>query len=124
MPAKYFRCPDGETIKISACLRVGGCRMPERCATIPFLTLIGYDRKWQGVSPSSAGNGPRMLYLKATVDYIVDPKNRTHALFGTAIHEMLAKSGFTKDALSEEKLSDEQMKGMADCLEVDEWDMS
>ena len=98
--------------------------MKERCATIPFLTLIGYDRKWEGVSPSSAGTGPRQLYLKATTDYAINPKSRTYALLGTAIHEMLAKSGFTKDVLSEEKLSDEQMKGIADCLEVDEWDMS
>lgn len=84
------------------------------------MTLISYDRKWEGVSPSSAGNGPRMLFLKATTDYAIDPEKRVFAVLGTAIHEMLAKHGFTKDALSEEKLSDEQMKGIADCLEVDE----
>ena len=94
--------------------------MEKRCATIPFLTLIGYDRKWEGVSPSSAGTGPRQLYLKAITDYVIDPKDRVYALLGTSMHEMLAKGGFTKDALSEEKLSDEQIKGTADCLEVDE----
>jgi len=97
--------------------------MPQRCATIPFLTLIGYDRKWAGVSPSSAGNGHRMLYLKATTDYIIEPDKRVFAVLGTAVHEKLAKHGYTKDVLSEEKLSDEQMKGIADCLETDEIDV-
>ena len=121
MSAKWFRCPDNETIEIATCVKPGGCRMKTRCATIPFLTLIGYDRKWEGVSPSSAGTGPRQLYLKATVDYTVDPQDRVYALFGTAMHEMLAKGGFVKDVISEEPLSDEEMKGTADCLEVDEW---
>lgn len=120
MPAKWFKCPDSKTIEISKCVQPGGCRMKERCATIPFLTLIGYDRKWEGVSPSSAGTGPRQLYLKATTNYIVEPKSRVYALLGTSMHEMLAKGGFVKDVMSEEKLSDEEMKGTADCLEVDE----
>ena len=96
--------------------------MPQRCATIPFLTLIGYDRKWEGVSPSSAGNGPRMLYLKATTDYIVDPNSRVFAVLGTGAHGKLSIHSYTKDALSEEKLSDDRMKGIADCLETDESD--
>ena len=122
MPAKWFRCPDNQTIPIATCLCVGGCRMPQRCATIPFLTLIGYDRKWEGVSPSSAGNGPRMLYLKATTDYIVDPNSRVFAVLGTGAHGKLSIHSYTKDALSEEKLSDDRMKGIADCLETDESD--
>jgi len=73
--------------------------MPQRCATIPFLTLIGYDRKWEGVSPSSAGNGPRMLYLKATTDYVVDPNSRVFAALGTGVHGKLSIHSYTKDAL-------------------------
>ena len=81
--------------------------MSKRCATLSLLTLVGHDRKWEGVSPSSAGNGPRLLYLKATVDYVVEPKKRIYAILGTAIHEMLAKGKYTKDVLAEEALSDE-----------------
>ena len=96
--------------------------MPQRCATIPFLTLIGYDRKWEGVSPSSAGNGPRYLYLKAVTDYAVDPNSRVFAAFGTGTHTKLSIYAYTKDVLSEEALSDDKIKGIADCLETDESD--
>lgn len=118
MPAKWFRCSDGETIEIDKCLTK--CRMPERCATRPFLRLIGFDREWKGVSPSSAGNGPRLLYLKATTDYTIDPQDRVWAAFGTSTHEKLAIHVYTNDVLAEEKLSDEKMTGIADCLERDE----
>ena len=120
MPATKFMCPDSETIEIAKCLEVGGCRMPERCATLPYLRLIGFDREWKGVSPSSAGNGPRSLYLKATRDYTIDPQDRVWAAFGTSTHEKLSIHSFTNNVLSEERLSDEKMQGIADCLEVDE----
>lgn len=120
MPSKYYRCPDGETILIDSCLKDRGCRMGSRCATRPFLRLIGYDRKWEGVSPSAAGNGPRMLYLKATVDYIIDPNDRVFAAFGTSTHEKLSLHSFSSNVLTETKLKDDEMKGIADVLEEDE----
>jgi hypothetical protein len=120
VPAKYFKCPDLEIIPIAKCLIPMGCRMKERCATLPFLNLIGFDRKWEGVSPSSASNGPRMLYLKAVTDYIIDPQDRVWAAFGTSTHDKLNIHYYTKNVLSEERLSDDQMKGIADCLEADE----
>lgn len=94
--------------------------MPERCATRPYLRLVGFDRKWEGVTPSAAGNGPRMLFLKASVPYMVDPNDRVWAAFGTSTHDKLAIHKYTHDVLSEEKLSDEKTKGIADCLEQDE----
>lgn len=120
MPAKWFRCPDSETIEIDKCLSPKGCRMGQRCATRPFLRLIGYDRRWEGVSPSAAGNGPRMLYLKATVQYVIEPGSRVFSAIGTGTHGKLAIQSYTKDVLSEEKLSDERIKGIADVLEDDE----
>jgi len=120
MAATKFRCPDNETIEINRCLEVGGCRMPERCATVPYLRLIGFDREWKGVSPSSAGNGPRLLYLKATRDYTIDPQDRVWAAFGTSTHEKLSIHAYTHNVLAEEKLSDDKMAGIADCLEIDE----
>ena len=120
MPAHWFRCPDGASIEISQCLSDNGCRMDKRCATRPFLRLVGHDRKWEGVSPSSAGNGPRMLYLKATVQYVIDPNDRVWAAFGTSTHEKLSVHHYSHNVLTETKLADEDMKGIADVLEEDE----
>ena len=137
MPAKWFICQPGwykasyraknfvwqdekHQIPINDCLKPNGCQMIERCATLPYLRLIGYDRKWNGVSPSAAGTGPRLLYLKATTDYAIDPNDRTFAAFGTSTHEKLSIHQYTHNVLSEEKLSDEQMRGIADVLELDE----
>jgi hypothetical protein len=121
MPSRWFKCPDKETIEISKCLENQGCRMDKRCATRPFLRLIGFDRKWQGVTPSAAGNGPRMLYLKAVTDYVIDPNDRVWAAFGTVTHAKLSIHKYSHNVLVEEKLADDEMKGMADCLEEDEF---
>jgi len=94
--------------------------MKQRCATRPYLRLIGFDREWKGVSPSSAGNGPRLLYLKATEDYSINPQDRVWAAFGTSTHDKLGMHKYIHNVLSEEKLSDDDMTGIADVLEVDE----
>ncbi len=122
MPAYWFRCPDGEEIEIATCLEYQGCRMTARCATLPYLRLVSFDRKWDGVTPSAAGNGPRLMYLKARHRYTVDPEKRVWAAFGTSTHEKLSIHHYTKDVLSEEALSDDKIKGIADCLSVDETD--
>lgn len=120
MPAKFFKCPDGETVEINKCLEVKGCRMKSRCATLPYLRLVGFDREWRGVSPSSAGNGARQIYLKAVTDYAVDPADRVWASFGTAVHGKLSIHKHTDNVLSEEVLSDDTMQGIPDVLEEDE----
>lgn len=120
MSATHFKCPDGETILIADCLWMGGCRMPQRCATRPFLRLVGFDRKWGGVTPSAAGNGPRYLYLKATTDYTIDPTSRVWAAIGTGTHGKLSIHKYTKDVLSEERMTDEEISGIPDVLEQDE----
>jgi len=118
MPAKEFICLDGERIEIKDCLE--RCRMDARCATKPYLEMIGYDRGWKGISPSSAGTGVRCLYLKATTDYAIRPNDRAFAALGTAVHRKLSIHAYTRNVLSEEALNGDQMKGIADCLEMDE----
>lgn len=120
MPSKFFQCPDGQKIEIDKCACAGGCRMGQRCSTLPYLRLVGYDREWRGVSPSSAGNGPRQIYLKQVTDYIVDPQDRAFAALGTGVHGKLSLHQYTHNVLSEEQLSDEQMRGISDVLEADE----
>jgi len=120
MPAKYFICPDRQTIPIADCLKLNGCRMKKRCAAIPYLKAVSFDREFNGVSPSSAGNGVRQIYLKAVTDYTIDPMGRTWSILGTAVHQKLSAMRYVSNVLSEEKLSDEQMEGTADLLEIDE----
>lgn len=120
MPATHFYCPDGRTVEIKACLSTNGCRMSNRCATRPYLELIGFDREFKGVSPSSAGNGPRQIYLKATQGYAIDPNDRVWAAFGTSTHDKLGMHKYIHNVFSEEKLSDDEMRGIADLLEMDE----
>jgi hypothetical protein len=120
MPAKWFKCPDDQTIEITRCLMPGGCRMSSRCATLSYLELVGFDREWQGVSPSAAGNGPRYLYLKAVKDYAIDPQDRAWAALGTSVHGKVSIHKYNRHVLAEEPLSDEEMKGTADALEADE----
>ena len=120
MPATMFKCPDNQIISIAKCLKLGGCRMGERCATIPYLKAVSFDREFRGVSPSMAGNGVRLIYLKAITDYVIDPLKRTWSILGTAVHGKLSAMRYATNVLSEEKLSDDQMKGTADLLEIDE----
>ena len=94
--------------------------MNSRCATLPYLRLVGYDREWRGVTPSAAGTGPRLLYLKAVSDYAIDPNDRSFAAIGTGTHAKLSLHQYTEDVFSEEQLSDGKIKGIADVLEIDE----
>ena len=121
MPAKWIRCPDGEKIEIEKCLEPKGCRMDKRCATLPYLRLVTYDREWRGVTPSMAGTGARQIWLKATNDYTVSADSRAFAALGTGVHGKLSLQQYTHNVLSEESLSDEQTKGIADLLEKDEF---
>jgi hypothetical protein len=115
MPAKWFECQDKTEYEISACL--DKCRMESRCATLPFLRLIAFDRKYRGITPSMAGNDARLLYLKATVDYTIVPDSRVFAVLGVSAHHELSLYDF--NVFSEEPLSDEQMAGIPDLLEYE-----
>jgi len=119
MPAKWFICPDEQRIEIDKCLEFGGCRLKNRCAPIAYLRAASFDRKWKGISPSSAGSDARLLWLKATKPYAVKPASRAFSLLGTAVHGKLALHDY--NILAEETLSDEQMQGTADLLERDEY---
>lgn len=118
MPIRWFKCPDGETIECEECLKLGGCRMEQRCATRPYLRLVADEREFDGkVTPSAAGNGPLLTYLKGVTDYAVSPQDKAFASFGTATHGKLSIHKYTKDVLAEEEMSDEKMKGIADVVD-------
>lgn len=91
--------------------------MGRRCATLPYLRRVSEQREWKGVTPSMAGSGARMLYLKQTTDYTVDPMQRTFAVLGTDVHSTLAHERLTVNTIAEETF---ESGGTADLLEEDE----
>lgn len=90
MPAKWFKCPDGEVIEIAECIR--GCRMEEPCMATPLAITLGYNRpppKVPRFSASQGLTGVRQKYLELTNFYVVDPQGRADMIMGTAAHTRL-----------------------------------
>lgn len=121
MPAKWFICPDEKQITIKKCLSLGGCRLKHRCATLPYLRAVSFDREYRGVTPSMSGNGPRLIMLKALKPYSIKPHSRTWAILGVSVHGKLSIHSYTHDVLSEETLEEGRRKGIPDVLEEDEF---
>ena len=120
MPQRYFDCPDGERRLIESCL--AGCPRAEgRCLSLPTLISVSHQREWTG-KPSATQliNGTRLAYLQITQDYAINPFGRAFALLGTRHHMKLDKVAQKLNALSEEKLQDEETTGILDLLVPDE----
>jgi len=116
MPKKFFLCPSGERFPIKDCLD-GKCSMGERCAPYSYLHLAAADREWKGkISTTQGINGTRMEYLKIRHDYAINPASRMFAVIGTRGHAGLERFA-NKFSLLEEKMEDENMTGIIDCLE-------
>ncbi len=121
MPVKWFICPpDKKTIEVDKCLSQRGCRLGERCSTIPYLRKAAQERPWKRVTPSQAGTGPRVTYLKQVCDYAIDPYDMAFAVIGQGSHGKLSTWYLTRGFISEEGFSDDLIKGIPDLLEPDE----
>jgi hypothetical protein len=122
MPLKWFKCPpDGGLIEVGKCLSVRGCRLGQRCATMPYLRNAAKDRKWKAVTPSQAFNGPRFIYLKEVCDYAEDPHDKAFAILGTGSHDKLSVHYLVKGFVSERGFDDGIIRGIPDLLEPDEY---
>lgn len=116
-----FICPDKERIKIEDCLREGGCRMGNRCASRSYLRLVSKQRPWTG-KPSTTQliQGTMGAFLKLTKDYAVSPDQRAFMIHGTKGHGVLEGS---QDELSllEEKFEGDNVDetGIADFIETE-----
>ena len=90
MPIRWFQCPDGGKTEIADCLKEGGCRMGNRCATPAYLRMAASDRPWTG-KPSTTQliSGTRQAWLKITKDYSVYPDGRAFMIHGTRAHKRL-----------------------------------
>jgi hypothetical protein len=124
MPLKWFKCPgDGGLIEVAKCLSVKGCRLGQRCATIPYLRNAARDRKWKAVTPSQAFNGPRFIYLKEVCDYAEDPHDKAFAILGTGSHDKLSVHSLIKGFIAEQKFKDKAIEGIPDIVEPDEYNL-
>lgn len=121
MPAKWMICPDKERIEISKCLSRNGCRMDRRCATLAYLRMIAQERSYRGITPSMAGNGPRIIYLREIADFAIDPQSRAFAALGVGVHGKLSLHAYTDNLLAEESMQDAESAGTPDCLEENEF---
>jgi len=118
-PARWFICPDKDRILIADCLKEGGCRMSERCATRSFLRLAAAERPWTG-KPSTTQliQGTLCAFLKLTKDYAVSPDQRAFMINGSRAHANLETSDAELSFL-EEKLQDGTNTGITDVIECE-----
>lgn len=90
MPLKGFICPDGERITIDDCLKEGGCRRNDRCASRTYLHMASSERPWTGVpSTTMLINGTMLANLRLSQPYYVSPDSRAFMLHGTMAHAKL-----------------------------------
>jgi hypothetical protein len=118
MPAKWFICPDGQKIEIADCLKESGCRMSVRCASRSYLRLASSEREWTG-KPSCTQllAGTMLSYLRLTQEYSISPDQRAFAIHGTKSHSRLEMDD--EYSYLEEKLSDGDITGIVDAVEVE-----
>lgn len=121
MPLKWFKCPEDDgLIEVGKCLSVRGCRLGQRCATLPYLRNAAKDRKWKAVTPSQAFNGPRFIYLKEVCEYAENPHDKAFAILGTGSHDKLSVHYLVRGFVSEKGFDDGIIRGIPDLLEPDE----
>jgi hypothetical protein len=121
MPLKHFICPDAVKIRLEECLKEGGCRMRNRCATRSYLRLVASERPWNG-KPSTTQliQGTMQAFLKLTQNYAVSPDQRAFMINGTRAHETLEASD-DEFSFLEEKFEgkDTPETGISDVFEIE-----
>jgi hypothetical protein len=120
---KGFICPDQGRILTTDCLKEGGCRMGERCASRSYLKMCSSERHWTG-KPSTTQliQGTMCSFLKLTQEYYISPDSRAFMINGTKGHKVLESCGADDEfSLIEEAFTGEDTKetGIADFLEIE-----
>lgn len=112
MPAKYFKCPDGELTPIGDCYK--NCRMGERCLLLPVLKSVGKTRAWYGKpSVTQLLKDTRQTYLEITHEYAIDPQKSIASMIGTNSHSLM-EGNVPNGYLSEVRFEDEITSGQID----------
>lgn len=119
MPLKWFICPDGQKIEVGDCLKEGGCRMNNRCATRSYLKLAAQERPWTG-KPSTTQliAGTLYAFLKLVKDYAVAPDSKAFMINGTNGHAKLEEAGDGDEySKLEEVFANSDISGISDVIE-------
>ena len=112
MPAKFFKCPDGELTPIGECYK--NCRMGERCLLLPVLKAVGRTRPWYGKpSVTQLLKDTRQAYLEIVHDYAIDPQKSIASMIGTNSHSLM-EGNVPNGYLSEVRFEDELTSGQID----------
>ena len=114
---KWFICPDNQRIEVADCLKEGGCRMSDRCATRSYLRLASKERPWTG-KPSTTQliQGTMCAFLKLTQDFATSPDDRAFMINGTKGHANLEASE-DEWSILEQKFTESDISGIADDFE-------
>lgn len=116
MPAKYFKCPDGQKIEIKECFKE--CRMCERCMLLPVLQSVGKTRPWRGKpSVTQLIKDTRQTYLEIVNEYAIDPQKSIASMIGTNSHSLM-EGNVPNGFLSEVRLEDDITSGQFDAYDM------
>lgn len=116
MPAKYFKCLDGDKIEITDCYKQ--CRMKERCMLLPVLKAVGKTRAWYGrPSVTQLLKDTRQTYLEIIHDYTINPQNAIASMIGTNSHSLM-EGNVPNGFLSEVRLEDDITSGQFDAYDM------
>jgi hypothetical protein len=121
LPLKSFICPDNQAILVDDCLKEGGCRCGERCATRAYLHLAASDREWKGIpSTTMLIQGTLCSFLKITKEYSVQPYERAFMIHGLKGHANL-ENQTDEMSLLEYKFEGKSVTetGIADVIEIE-----
>lgn len=116
MPAKFFKCPDGQKIEIEQCYKK--CRMAERCMLLPVLKAVGKTRPWhRKPSVTQLLKDTRQTYLEIVNDYAIDPQKGIASMIGTNSHSLM-ENNVPNGFLSEVRLEDDITSGQFDAYDM------
>lgn len=116
MPAKFFKCPDGEHINIGDCYKK--CRMGSRCMLLPVLKAVGKTRAWYGKpSVTQLLKDTRQTYLEIKNDYAIDPDKSIASMIGTNSHSLM-EGNCPNNYLSEVRIEDDITSGQFDAYDM------
>lgn len=115
MPAKFFKCPDGQQIKMKDCFKE--CRMKDRCMLLPVLYAVGKTRRWYGKpSVTQLIKDTRQTYLEIMNDYAINPLNSIASMIGTNSHSLM-EGNCPNNYLSEVRFEDDLTSGQIDAYD-------